>query len=269
MKFTKLEHDVLYTPIIQHRKSNLSITSLGAIHIGEPHYYDRLQQELDKIPEGFFEGITVVGEETRIPEDKKPYVDDIKKLSDVYKAVANYLGMVTQKDRLKYPGQWENPDMTLDELMLAAPLRVVKSLARVNTTFYRFREEFEAHPEELSKAIRAGFRFMLRFPRLAEYVALLVNGPGYNKVILNQRNQQLFEAMKQKMYEERTDQLGVIYGAAHLEGIDRFLRYNGFKREGELWIPAWNLDGDLSYFRDIWALSRKAAQTWTDKRKRT
>lgn len=255
MKYLKLEDNKLYTPIFQYRNNDKVITSIGAIHLGQGQYYDKLQKTLDSISEGFFEGIKPLIGEDKIPDEKKQYIDGIKKLSILYETVAKCLGMETQKSKLKYPENWKNPDMTLDELIIVSPEKVLKKLFVLDKSLDFIEKSYKKHPEEFKKVVQSIAWFTFKFPLLSHWFSVLQNGPMFYKVILDKRNQKLFDAMKPKLKEEFSE-LGIIYGAAHLNGIDKFLRRNGFKNEGRVWIPAWEFNSELSFWRSLKTLAK-------------
>jgi hypothetical protein len=246
MKYIKVEDNTFNTPIVQYRKKGLAITCIGAIHLGNKEYYERLQKELDKFSFGFFEGIKPLTDEKNIPPEKRQYLDGMQKLGEVYRRFADYTGIVTQHG-LKYPDTWKNPDMTLDEFITAASNKTLKKICGLGEGLDKLEKLHESNPEELAAVINGVVRCFYSFPILSAFVSFLTYGPLDQKVILKQRNQMLFDAIDLKLNYSGVDELGIIYGAGHLKGIDNYLRHKGFKREGELWIPAWNLESKISF----------------------
>ena len=61
-------------------------------------------------------------------------------------------------------------------------------------------------------------------------------------LFLDRRNERLFKSLDLALEEE--SRLGVVYGAAHLKGIDEHVTAKGFTPIRTLWMPV--LEVDLS-----------------------
>lgn len=246
MKVLKVLDNKLYTPVVGYRRDGSEVTTIGAIHIGSQDYYRRLQEEVSKHKEGFFEGIKPLTNGARIPPDKEVYLPGLQKLGEAYRTFAGYLGMRFQQDALTY-GDWQNADMTLEQLIAVAPSRVLRSLSRMKDMLEKFEAVHKNHPEELARYIKGGALTMLS-NRFLQYIAmrLIFGSLGY-KAIVEQRNRKLFDVMQPRLDSE-DDEFGVIYGARHLDGIDRHLTQNGFTREGNFWVAAWEVTEKPSFW---------------------
>ncbi len=245
MKYVEVKNGTLYTPIVQHRRGELIVTSIGTVHIGTSNYYERLQAELDKLPFGFFERVKPLTNEENVPQEKRQYIEGMQRLGELSQRFADYLGIVTQH-QLKYPDNWQNPDITLDELITVAPDKVLKKISGLTDQMDELEEFHETNPEELTALIKGAMKYLSNVPFLRGIVSFLTHGPMYQKIILEKRNQKLFDAMEPELEQPRVDGFGIIYGAAHLKGIDNFLIHKGFKSEGGVWIPALDLESEIS-----------------------
>lgn len=242
MKFIKTENSILYTPIVQYRRGKFAIKSIGTIHIGPSEYYDRLQEEISRTPEGFFEGIKDSTKDYSIPLSKRPFVKRVFGLRETYRNIAKYLGMEYQKDKLDYPTSWENPDMEFGEFVQEAPYRLLTIIFLLEKDINFIERLRRSGTEEVERKVNEKFR-----SKLTEYVesgisSLLMNALVSKRFVVDKRNQKLFNEIKPNIKGKTDGELGTVYGAAHLDGIDEFLITQGFTREGEEWIPAWDLN---------------------------
>lgn len=251
----EVKEGALYLPINHYRKrGGQKITTLGAIHLGSPSYYDELQEKINEIDFGFFEGIKK-SEIKEVSAERQKYFESIGKLSQQYENFAKWVGLVTQKDQLKY-NNWVNPDLTMAEFINLMPEKELERFSKIASDT-RLEEElgfvYTNHPKELSKVLKdlALFAYkhtnLLRFlPVIAVYFKegqLSLDPYGANKFILQFRNEHLFEELSKELESPSQDEIGIIYGAAHLTGIDKYLRKKGFKRDENEKIKAWEPDG--------------------------
>ena len=240
MKVIRVNNGILSTPVVKYRRGDSAITAIGVIHIGEKRYYHQVQKALDSVSYGFYEGVRPVSDLNSVPESRQKYLAQFTSLGETYRTLAAYLDLVAQKDNLTYADGWRNPDITLDQLIVASPEKVLKKFSRLPESMEKMRLYHEADPLALARVVKGASMFMFKYLGLA----ITTMNWSWNKVILDQRNQTLFEALEPDLEKE---ELGIIYGAAHLKGIDRYLRKNGFKQEGAEWLQAWELDQELSF----------------------
>lgn len=245
MEYMKVEDGKLYTPILRYKReksSKKTITAIGAIHIAEEAYYKRLQVEIDSHKEGFFEGIKPAINPDSIPELKKHYVDDIGKLKDIYENFATYIGGVGQKGNLTYPASWSNPDMALDELINAADDKTLDIFTRMKKGSEHMQKLYSVCPEDVQTICRGLMKFTFSFPALQELAHILINGVdnSFNKLILDERNELLYDAMRPVLNDKSVKDIALIYGAKHLAGVDNFLFVNGYTLKDTEWVSAWD-----------------------------
>lgn len=259
MKHIKVKDGRLFTPIVQYRRGDSIITYFGTSHVGMRTYYEELQKGMGAVENGFYEGLKPAVDKGSIPAEKQRYIEGVERLGEAYRTLAKYLGMEFQKDVLTYSDGWKNPDMTLDEFVIASPVKLLENIAGIEAGVKAFERNYILHPEELARVIKGIFMTTAGSP-LLHYIISLFRGNSPmddgvdDEVILGERNRKLFEALEPELDEH--DGLGITYGAGHLPGIDRFLRNKRFKREGMLWIPAWEIDEDMSFWEALMALER-------------
>ena len=67
--------------------------------------------------------------------------------------------------------------------------------------------------------------------------------------------------MEDKIYNPDSKELGITYGLAHLEGIYKFLISHEFKKEGESWIAAFDIDTNISLWSSLMDLVKKTKES--------
>jgi hypothetical protein len=249
MKCVKVKDGKNCTPVIKHRRGDLSVTSIGTAHIGESDYYKGIQARLDRLPVGFYEGVGDIVNEDNIPADKRKYIEDFDKLMNAYDGIAGYIGLDSQK--LDYPDFWKNPDMGLEELIVKAPESFFKNASKMESMMESLGGLHETNPAELAGVMKKIMKCLDTVPYLRGAASVLTGGLKYNGVILEERNQMLFDALGSEIGRPSADEIGIVYGAAHMDGVDKFLRKNDFKREGIEWIPAWDLNTDVPFWSSL------------------
>jgi hypothetical protein len=65
-------------------------------------------------------------------------------------------------------------------------------------------------------------------------------GVGGDSVIVGERNRVALEVFDREVKAGRKN-LGIFYGAAHLEDMEKRLEGRGYQRTGERWMTAWNI----------------------------
>ena len=265
MKVLRVTDNKLYTPVVGYRRNGLEVTAIGAIHIGSRDYYQRLQREVDKHDEGFFEGLKPPRAGVVIPPEREIYLQRIN-LSELYRTFSRYTGMVRQRDMLTYGVLWQNPDMTLDELVIAFPERMLRKFSRQTDTMEAFEEIYENHPEELARFLKSLTLAIYKFPLVRNFVTRLILGHMSRKAILDQRNSMLFDAVQPRLDNEDFSGLGITYGPQHLNGIEAYLKRNGFTREGDFWFPAWEITETPSFLKSLLTVLNDRAEEKTKRR---
>lgn len=152
--------------------------------------------------------------------------------------------------------------MTATEVLNMVPKRVLRRLARLER-LKDYEEVHQKHPEELARYIMGFALAVYRFPLISSLLSYAILGPMGHKVLVTERNSRLFNHMEAEEHEGR---VGVTYGAGHLPGIDRHLRQRGFTKEGDLWLPAWEVDEKRSFQGSLRTVMKDLTETRQKKR---
>jgi len=248
MKVMKVIENNLCTPVVQYRKDGLTVLTIGAVHIGEDSYYSTLQNIIDQTPFGFYEKVQPLTDINNVPEEKRKYVEDMQNLKQIYIKVANSLGFISQHGVI-YPNSWICADMNMEELLTLAPEDGLMKMTKDKLA--DIEELIKECPTEINSAFKGSMKYMAKIPGLSNFVFNIGAGPMYTQVFLKKRNEKLFEALEPKLDNPETDKIGVMYGSAHLIGINKYLKRKKFKEEGRIWLPAWDLNYKMP-FLEAW-----------------
>ena len=210
----KISSDEVLTPILKYSNGNCKITLIGVLHLGNKEYYNKIQKELDKHEEGFFEG----GEP---PESERENPLEVFG-EDVYKIVAELAGLELQN--LDYRSL-VNVDVGFEEVEEAFDF---VSKEQSEEIVSELREQYMLNPKETAKELRE------------ELIHSLVKDNSPANLILLNRDKQLYGSILEKI-NSNTEDFVVIYGAHHLEGIEALIKTKGFRKTSERWLTAFNI----------------------------
>ncbi|MFN8707322.1 MAG: hypothetical protein ACK526_01265 [Planctomyces sp.] len=275
----------LETPVITMKGSrkfpSAQVDLIGAIHLGEPEYYTRLNQ--------LFKSYDVLLYEAVMPEEAvrqgfrpggargagRPELSDeeewnetkigLAAISVLQLGMKDALGLQFQLAGVDYSeSNFVHADMTSEEFE--------ESMRRRGESFS------EMLAKEMSKAIvtqqeqnpiATNLDLMLsalssdRFFRIRRIVAVQLakmdeaeafSGPDGTSTIITERNIKAVKVLDRELKRKRR-KIGIFYGAAHLADMEKRIQTElGFERSGETWLTAWNLR------RNSEATSKKSEQ---------
>ncbi len=264
MRYVKIRDKKLYTPILKYKKDDVEITAIGAVHVGTDDYYRELQKELDCIPEGLFEGVKPITDETKIVDSKRKYTAFLNNLRGGYMKLAKYANMRSQKG-LKYGERWQCPDITMEEFINECPVKMLDRLFSKSGKLDIFEHAYKKHPKELARLMKGQMLLssrLLNLPVLNKLMMKMAFSPSGEKLLMKRRNDMLFDSLESRLEKGGIDKLGIIYGAAHLDELDKYLKRKGFKVRDKKWLPAWEMTGEesgMSYFSALSKISEDLA----------
>jgi hypothetical protein len=203
-------------PVHVWERGGRTISLLGAVHIGTPEYYTQMRTIIDEAETA---GAVVHVEGTRAKPDPTATAQEKDWMSrmpgDGYGEIAEALGLVTQKT-LGYKDSWENHDLTLLEVLRGVPdpEGLVSDLEKFTSTANEL-QEVPALAKIMRWVVTSGvLRLARRF-----------SGGGDLKEVHPLREKVAVNAM----LKAEGDVLAV-WGMAHLRGMGKLLRKNGWRR---------------------------------------
>lgn len=229
------------------REDGVRVDLVGAVHVGDKSYYDRLNKIFKKYDALLFE--LVAPEGTKIPKGTK--------YSSGHPVGAMQGGM---KSMLELEHQLECVDYTRKNFVHAdmTPDEFAKSAEKLQDGFLQlfFRmmgasaaqqanpnapNDFDLIRALLSKDRALALkRIMARQMENGDAAMAALQGPD-GSTIITERNKKALQVMVEQI-EGGKKRLGIFYGAGHLEDMEqRLLKEHGFKRTALEWIDAWDL----------------------------
>lgn len=183
-----------------YRRNGRSVLLIGVAHIAEKQFWDELNNFIPTLGyDVHFEGIGKPKTSTKIGG---------------YAEVADFIGLLDQGRGLNYDPTWRRTDLTFAEISEALGAKRM--------------DRMERDAAELADIKESGFSTRTLRKVLVVVLSFMPILP--NRVILDRRN-----GIAVKHIEDSANDVCAIWGAAHLPGIERKLRANGWKRAEESW----------------------------------
>ncbi|MBL8814170.1 MAG: hypothetical protein JNM43_28635 [Planctomycetaceae bacterium] len=247
---------------------NAKVDLIGAIHLGEPEYYQQLNELFEKYDVLLFEAVMP---EDAVKQDlrpgggegarRKPLTDEEEWTDAKVGFTAISVLQVGMKDALGMEFQLTGVDYTKDNFVHADMTA----------------EEFEASMKErgesfsgmmlneMGKSMAAQQKQNPLAMNLDMMMSALSSDPGYRmrrifavqlakggegdafasfdgaSTIITERNKKCLSVMERELKNGHKN-IGIFYGAGHFADMEkRMVNEHGFKRKGEEWIVAWHL----------------------------
>lgn len=230
---------------------------IGAVHLGEPEYYETLHTLFASYDALLFEMIAPSADYR--PEQGKH--DSGNLISNFQRNFCNMLGLEFQLDGVNYDQpNFVHADLTVDEFKRIWEERGETPL----TMFFRIlMAQFEAMEEGMGQsmtgssmieAFRSGdsaSRLKLLFAREMEHIEAMFarldpvgedgEHEGKGSMIIGERNKAAIRVLEKELRRGRK-RLGIFYGAGHMLDMEiRLQRDLGFELKRLTWVTAWDI----------------------------
>ncbi|TWT31532.1 hypothetical protein [Blastopirellula retiformator] len=219
---------------------------VGAVHIGEQAYYDKLNDEFKNYDALLYEIVAPKG--TRIPKGGPKRNGSA--VSGLQNGMKDMLGLEFQLEQIDYsPANFVHADMTPEEM--AADMA-----ERGDGFLQMFARLMGAGMVQQSKGEDMNAAFLMamlsnnRQLRMKQIFASQMDGmegqmraiEGKNgSTLISQRNAKAFEVLKEQL-DAGKKQIGVFYGAGHFADMHRRLVEDfGLQPQSTRWLDAWDL----------------------------
>lgn len=269
--FIRVEEDDsaarLQTAVTRYEKDGATVDLIGAVHIADEAYYEKLTERFKAYDSLLFEMIGGEklgrGRGKVVPEPveeapptaeeadgddgsaPKQMQRDFSGLRGIYDSVARFLQLTGQSESIDYNApNFVHADLTLaefnrlqderNESVLGFALKAALNADSKNTR--------EPDGVKLLAALLAGKPNLLKL----ELVHTLGQGDDQiaalagESVIISDRNQRCIDVMSREIEAGRKN-LGIFYGAAHFPDMEKRLVKLGFKRVKQEWMTAWDI----------------------------
>lgn len=253
----------LEVPILRYKKSrkdDLTVDFLGAVHIGETHYYQKLNELFKGYDAVLFELIADIPKDATLEHNPKRQDSS---LGSVQRAMADVCGLSFQLDHIDYSaGNFVHADLSPQQLHDAmsargeTPLKLIFKLVKLS-----FDPEFNKKLEEsgITSSGLDGINpllVVLRGPTEAERVkikrfmaqglvaseAVLAALEGEKGVsLIDDRNAAIVQVLRSEISSGKK-RIGIFYGAGHAPDLHERLRTElGLKLTQVDWLQAWDV----------------------------
>lgn len=229
-----------------------AIELLGAVHIGEPAYYARLQRRMDAAGLVLFEGVV---DERHPAALLTAEAKASRQAASVYQKLADLMGLVAQSTHIAYDRKsFERCDLTLQQLRglleaevatggpeAAAAKRALGEFATLEKILRgdSWLVNFALWLADKSGYVRARLKLslVLQGDQTRDERAL---SPRLAKLIKEDRNAHVLRELARIRAERpRVGSIVVFYGSAHLPGLARGLAEAGYVPAGPVrWFDA-------------------------------
>lgn len=239
-KYFRLTDDSLDTAVVTYKnKTGQTVDLIGAIHIADKAYYDRLNERFKSYDALLYEMVA--------PKNARP----IKGRSgmDIHKVSATILGLETQMANVDYsPKNFVHADCSFDDLKKAGKARGESALTftlGAITDMIRAgnaaQEKVVAADEQISLLDLLGsdkskMKQIFAKQMLSSDSAL---GPTIGYYIVDVRNEAAMKVVVEQLKSK--NKLGLFYGAAHLPDFHKRLTALGFEPIDTQWEVAWKI----------------------------
>jgi hypothetical protein len=224
-----------------HPATKTTMFLVGAVHIGEQSYYDRVQEILDQTDVVLFEAVQKGDDE--LTEEQ---IASMTALGKMQIAMKDALGLEFQRDAMQYKRDfWKNADVdfaTLQKHMKAHNARLptdnplVRGLLSVVTTLISGANK-NPRANDLLRGQLA--------PVLAQADRILATKmKNVSDSLIIFRNEKAMEFVQQELKDGPKGRwLSLFYGAGHLPDINSRMIEDGWKYQGSDWVTAWHFTG--------------------------
>lgn len=258
-KFIKFTDNGLEVAVTEYVSSNSTtkVTLVGAIHMSDPAYYQTVQAELDKFDTVLYEGVKSGA--TPNPETKV--------LNLMQKTMGSVLGLQFQKDGIDYTRKnLVHADMNMDDIQKSLKGEHLTPMGQYVKT-----DQLEGILEQAGPLLDSAGQFLSKFLKDVPQVQQFQNGlkvqfakqlantdiesqmsPNMRQAIVLDRNQIVMDVLQEQLtLHPEKHNIGVFYGAAHSEDLEKRLIEKGYKRSNQFWMIAWKLNTKETASEDL------------------
>jgi hypothetical protein len=240
----------LQTASVTYRKpgddEGVEVTLIGAVHIGEPTYYSRLNQMFKGFDALLYE--LVADPEMGLPDPEERGVSPI---SSIQVGMKDALELAFQLDEIDYNAEnFVHADMTPEEFFTTMETRkegMLQLLFRSMGAGLAMQSSGKSSDIDLISALMANNRGRALRRSLAEQMGSMdgqmaaITGEDGKSTLITERNAKAFQVMDREIKDGKK-KLGIFYGAGHLKDMHQTLVEDyGMQPVKTEWLDAWDL----------------------------
>jgi hypothetical protein len=246
-------------------EGGLTVDLIGAVHIADRPYYERLNELFDKYDVVLYELVAPKGKE--VPRRGRRSDSPVAVLQQLAQIV---LGLDYQMDRIDYTKKnFVHADLSPEGIARAIRKRGddgLTLLLGITADILRQQNLREQEGEKAPAGKQENFdlsellepKGALKLKRIiAEQFAGAANGTGLGRtldtILISDRNEAAMKVFQKELARGKK-KIAIFYGAAHMPDFEKRLRADfGLKRQSERWLTAWDLkkEGKGLGFEDL------------------
>lgn len=237
----------LQTAVTRYEKDGASVELVGAVHIADKAYYEKLNERFKGYDAVLFEmigGERLTQKKVEDETAKTKKAQDLSGLHTIYDMVAKFLKLTGQMENVDYTAKnFVHADLTYDEF---AKMQKERGESLLGFALKAGKDAPEPakqpDPAKLLTAMMTGKSNLVKL----EIVHTLGQGDDQiaafagQSVIITDRNQRCIDVMNREIAAGKK-KLGVFYGAAHFPDMEKRLEEQGFKQTKQEWFTAWDI----------------------------
>ena len=233
--------------ILYRRSDGAEVTLIAAVHIADRVYYEQLNREFERYDALLYEMIQ--------EKDARPDVRSDSPLSFLQRSLKNLLGLEFQLDTIDYSRKnFVHADMdpeTFFRLQEERGESLLSLMLRAMLEQWKRQSEGKGSqltPFHLLAALaskdRARTLKLFLATEFGDIEAMIAGveegGDGRGSVLLSGRNETAVRVLRDELARGRK-KLGIFYGGAHMQDMEKRVRALGFRKKKESWFVAWDM----------------------------
>jgi hypothetical protein len=219
-----------------HPKTGETVVLSGVIHLAVSDFWEQIDRQLTEATDAGYivqlEGVAKADPARTISDEVRNAMNAMSRLIGLPKTVASLLGLVYQTEGLK-DLPYEKVDMNIVDVLEAMSPEHLERLANKGAEEPLDIESLKENIEIVGPILLWVFRNLGRISLAMKFMPW-VKYPMDDKAVLGKRNEY---AISHAVTSEG-DHKYLLWGAAHIPGMDKLLKQHGYKRTGVDWLVA-------------------------------
>lgn len=246
-EFIRVERDEantrLQTAVTRYSRGNIEVDLIGAVHIADKEYYEKLNTSFKAYPVILFEmiGGEGLGKGNALNQEGEKPEGALALLGAAFEKTQKALDLKGQKDEIDYSAEnFVHADLTIEEFNKLNEEREQSIMS------FMLKQALAKPSGKQPSSAGLLMALLSRNPNklklqlvdtLGEGDTQMANISGDN-VIISDRNLKCLAVMQDQIKAGKT-KIGIFYGAAHYPDMEKRLIELGFKQSKQTWLDAW------------------------------
>jgi hypothetical protein len=235
------------------KHEGLSVDLIGAVHVGDKRYYEKLNERFQQYDALLFELVAAEADLSRLGEARETEVSGGGAIMALQTGMKGFLELEHQLEQIDYKAKnFVHADMSPEEFNRSMKDRkesffklFLRMFAQAQSA--QGKKDTPSDAELLAalfsknRALEMKRLMAQQFSDLESHLAALEGPDG--STLITVRNQKALEVLDREIKAGKK-KIGIFYGAGHLANMEqRLFKDFGLKREAVQWVEAWDLRG--------------------------